>query len=296
VDVVVDYLRRVARGLVDGNVFFLASGLAFSILLALVPFLLLLITGASLLLGDAPDVAAQRIVTMVVALLPPDAGDAALLLREMVGDILRTRRAVGLGAAIGFVWTSTRLFGAMRTVLAMVLDHEDRSIVRGKLFDVVASGAALAFVVVYLVVVTWVGVVSDRGASLLGRVGVAVEPGGVAAWLGGRLLAMTVLAVGCYLLFRWLPRARPAPASAAAAAVCTAGLFEIARHLFGFALTRIGLASLYAGTIAVVVSVVFWTYYAALLFVVGAQVAAASELRREELRRLADPALPDPSS
>jgi hypothetical protein len=45
-------------------------------------------------------------------------------------------------------------------------------------------------------------------------------------------------------------------------------------------------SSLYTGTIAVVVAVVFWTYYGALLFLLGGELAQAVELRRLELAAL----------
>ena len=45
-------------------------------------------------------------------------------------------------------------------------------------------------------------------------------------------------------------------------------------------------SSLYTGTIAAIVAVVFWTYYGSLLFLIGGEVAQAAELRRAELRAL----------
>jgi len=70
-------------------------------------------------------------------------------------------------------------------------------------------------------------------------------------------------------------------------------LLEVARQLYTVFLVQLSPSSLYTGTIAVIVSVVFWVYYGALLFLLGAEVAQAHELRREELSRLAS--VPDPS-
>jgi membrane protein len=53
-------------------------------------------------------------------------------------------------------------------------------------------------------------------------------------------------------------------------------------------------SSLYTGTLAVVIAVVFWTYYAAFLFLVGGEVAQAVELRRAELAALRAVPLPSP--
>ena len=60
-------------------------------------------------------------------------------------------------------------------------------------------------------------------------------------------------------------------AGAAAAAL----LFELARWLFGLVVATFPPASVYSGTIGALVVVVFWTYYVALVFVLGAEVACA---------------------
>jgi membrane protein len=74
----------------------------------------------------------------------------------------------------------------------------------------------------------------------------------------------------------------------------TTVLFEAARELFRLLLTVVNPSSLYTGTLAVVIAVVFWTYYAAFLFLVGGEVAQAVELRRAELAALRAVPLPSP--
>jgi membrane protein len=59
-------------------------------------------------------------------------------------------------------------------------------------------------------------------------------------------------------------------------------MFEIARHVFSLLVRQFDPSSLYTGTIAVIVAVVFWTYYGALIFLVGGETAQAVELRRAE--------------
>lgn len=291
-DILRDYARRLYDGFGADNGFFLAGGVAFSLLLALVPFVLLLVVGLSFALGRQPEQAMETVVDLTQRFLPSNAFEASAVLRTMVEDVLRTRGAVGIGAAIGFIWTSTRLFGSLRAVLSIVLDRSDRGIVAGKLFDVVAALASTALVVAWAVVSSYLALVSERGTAVLGALGIRVEAIGVLGYLSGRAVGFLLLAVTFYALYRGLPSRRPSRDAAFFAATFAAVGFELARHLYGVVLGYVSPGTLYTGTIAVIVSVVFWMYYGAVLFVLGAEVAQAHELRAAELDALAH--VPDP--
>jgi membrane protein len=290
---VTDYGRRVVGGLADDNAFFLAGGVAFSLLLALVPFVLLLVVGLSFVLGRSPEQAAITVVALAESFLPRDAFEAAAVLRTIVDDVLRTRGAVGFGAGLGFVWTATRLFGSLRAVLAIVSDRDERGIVVGKLFDVGAAFVTTVLVVLWVVISTYLSIATDRGTAFLAGIGVRLDALGVLSYALGRTVGFVLLGVVFYGLYRGLPRRRPSREACLVAALVAATLFELARHLYALVWGQLSPSTLYTGTIAVIVSVVFWVYYAALLFLLGAEVAQAHELRRHELARLAS--VPDPS-
>jgi membrane protein len=291
-DTLRDYARRLAGGFAADNGFFLAGGVAFSLLLALVPFALLLVVGLSFALGRDPAQAMETVIDLTQHFLPPDAFEAGAVLRTMVEDVFRTRGAVGLGALLGFLWTSTRLFGSLRAVLAIVLDRGDRGIVAGKLFDAGAALVTAVLVVLWAVVSSYVALVGDRGASLLAGLGVRVDTIGALGYAVGRLTSFALLALTFFAAYRGLPQRRPGARAALVAAASAAVGFELARHLFGVLLGVAPPASVYTGTIAVIVSVVFWMYYGAVLFVLGAEVVQAHELRAAELAALAQ--VPDP--
>lgn len=262
---------------------FLAGGLAFNVLLALVPFVLLLIAGLSFFLNREPGEAARTVAGLVEGFLPQNAPSATMLLRDIVADVLKTRGAVSLYAAIGFAWFSTRLFGSLRSVLALIFDGTDRGIVVGKLFDFAATIVATFTVVTYVVLSTYLDLATTQGVMLLLRVGLRESAMSTITYVFGRILANAVVFLLFYALYRGLPRRRPTMRVAAVGAAAAALLFEIARHLFALLVARFDPSSLYSGTIAAVVATVFWTYYSALLFMIGGEVAQAYELRRGQL-------------
>lgn len=284
-----DIVRRVWNQSAADNVPFLAGGLAFNILLALVPFVLLLITGLSFLLGNQPAEAADTVTALVSQLLPNGSNAADALLRGVITDVLETRGAVTLYSAIGFAWFSTRLFGSLRSVLALIFDDTDRSIVFGKLFDLLATVVATMAVVVYVVFSAYLDLATTRGLTLLREVGLRESAMGSLTYLIGRVLAVLLVFGLFYALYRGLPRRRPSVRVALVGGATAAVLFELARHLFAILVRNADPSSLYTGTIAAIVAVVFWTYYAAFLFLIGGEVAQAYDLRQRELARLAEP-------
>lgn len=283
-----DILRRVWNQAAEDNVPFLAGGLAFNILLALVPFVLLLISGLSFLLGSEPAEAAITVTTLMEQLLPNEAPSASELLRGIVTEVLSTRSTVTIYSAVIFAWFSTRLFGSLRGVLALIFDGTDRGIVAGKAFDFLATIVATVAVVVYVVFSAYLDLATNRGFELLRMVGLQKDAMSGVEYLVGRLLAVSLVFALFYALYRGLPRRRPSVQVAAVAALTASILFEIARHVFALAVGAANPGSLYTGTIAAIVAVVFWTYYSAFLFLLGGEVAQAYDLRRSELKALRD--------
>jgi membrane protein len=251
--------------------------------LALVPFALLLISGTSFVLGSEPADAARTVTDLLDSLLPRGSPAPGELLRQLVEDVMRTRGAVGLYSAITFAWFSTRLFGSLRSVLALIFDGSDRGIVAGKLFDFGATFVTTIAVAVYVVFSAYLGLATTHGVALLIDLGLAKNTMGFVTYVIGRIVAVAVIVTLFFTLYRGLPRRRPPVRTALVAAGVAGLLFEIARYAFALLVQRADPSSLYTGTIAAVVGVVFWVYYAALLFVIGGEVAQAYDLRRVEL-------------
>lgn len=237
-------------------------------------------------MGRQPEDAANTIIGLIESLLPRDAPAPGQLLRQLVEDVMRTRGAVGLYSAITFAWFSTRLFGSLRSVLALIFDGTDRGIVAGKLFDFFATIVATFAVAVYIVFSAYLTLATTRGAELLMRFGLAEGAMGGLTYVLGRLLAVAVIIALFFALYRGLPRRRPPQRTALVAATVAGVLFECARYAFALLVKRADPSSLYTGTIAAVVAVVFWVYYSALLFLIGGEVAQAYDLRRMELTAL----------
>ena len=275
-----DVVRRAWNQGAEDNVLFLAGGLAFNVLLALVPFVLLLISGIAFFLGSQPDEAARTVTGLLQAFLPTDSITATDLLRTTIADVLYTRGTVTAYAAIGFAWFSTRLFGSLRSVLAQIFDGDDHSIVVGKLYDFLSTGVATVVIVVYIAMSTYLDLATTRGVALLTHLGLRADTMSGLAYVSGRLVGLSLVFGLFYALYHGLPRRRPSTRTALLAALTATTLFEIARNIFALLVRHFDPSSLYTGTIAAVVAIVFWTYYGSLLFLIGGEIAQAIQLRR----------------
>lgn len=268
----------------EDNVLFLAGGIAFNILLAAVPFFLLLVTGVTWILplffkGSLDS--ASAVQAFIDGLLPSHAEAADSPIHKLLTDVLSTRTSVGIYSAIGFVWFSTRLFGSLRTVLADVFDIEsERGIIEGKIFDIQITILGTLLFVASTAVSTYVTLATTRGVKILIGAGLATNVMGQVESAIGRLLAFVLIALMFFALYKYLPVRRVRAQTAWVAALFTAFMFELAKVVFGGYVRAFNPGSLYTGTITAIVVVVVWTYYAALIFILGGEVGQVYELRR----------------
>lgn len=276
-----DYARRVWDNSGEDNIFFLAGGLAFNILLATVPFFLLVVSGLAFMLGRDAASASSMLTSMLDALLPPQADTLRTAAYNILNDVVRSRASLAIYSAIGFVWFSTRLFGSLRTVLAEVFDVEnERGIVAGKIFDIKITVIASVLIVLYASVSAYLAIYTQSGVRMLGELGIRAEAiGSLQYWLG-QLIAFVVILAMFFALYKYLPLRRVRTRTAVIAAVFTTLLFELARHAFARMLASFHPGSFYTGTIAALVIIVVWVYYAALIFILGGEVGQVYELRR----------------
>lgn len=270
----------------EDNVLFLAGGIAFNILLAAVPFVLLLVWGLATLLNRSSAEANEVVSRYLDRLLPTHVETPDSATHKMIGDILKAHQTLGIWSAIGFVWFSTRLFGSLRTVLASVFDIEsERGIIQGKLFDIKITVLSTVLITAYTLISTYVLVATKSSVQVLEDLGIRSDVMGQARAWGTHLVASCILAVMFFALYKFLPVRRVRTKTAWVASIFTTLLFEGAKLIFGLYVSSFNPGSLYAGTVAAVVVVVFWVYYAALLFILGGEVGQVYELRRTRKRQ-----------
>jgi membrane protein len=280
-----DYAMRVWDNAGEDNVLFLAGGIAFNILLAAVPFVLLLVWGVALALHNRVE-ANQLVVHYLDRVLPAHYESPDAPQHKLIGDILGAHTKLGVWSAVGFVWFSTRLFGSLRTVLASVFDIEqERGIIQGKIFDIKITILSTVLITANTLISTYVLIATKASRQVLVDLGIREDVMGQASAWGTHLVGTVLLALMFFALYKFLPIRRVRTKTAWVAALFTTVMFELAKVAFNVYVDSFNPGSLYTGAVAAVVVIVVWVYYAALIFILGGEVGQVFELRRTRKRQ-----------
>jgi membrane protein len=262
---------------------------AFNVLLAGVPFLLLLTSGLGYVLGGTPDAAADLARAVVERLLPVGTSASSDMLAAAVADVVRTRAIAGIGGVVGFLWFSSYLFGSLRSVMAVVFGHgKERNFFVGKLWDFQLTLISVVLLTAWASVSTWLIVSSGRFGHALAARGLLTDATTGLEYLVTRALSVAVVVLIFFSLYRWLPKTRTPARIAFFGALAATALFEVAKWVFGVIVRDLAFTSVYTGTLGALIIIVFWSYYTALMFVLGAEFAVTvKEFESEERERAA---------
>jgi membrane protein len=273
-----DFAKRVYDKAGQDNIFFLAGGIAFNVLVAAAPFLLLLVAIFGVVLQATIADPQQAAIDYVLSILPASQGVIDFT-RVQIDAIIAGSTRAGLLGLFLFVWFSTRLIGSLRSVLREVFDlPEDRGIIAGKIFDIkmvivagtlflANTGTTVVLEAIHTYGIEWLGPRFEGGFRLIR-----------ALW--GQLLAFGFIFVMFLLIYRYLPARRTPWRIALVAATFTSVVWELLKAAFAWYVANVASYSSTYGALATLVVLVFWIYYSAVVFILGGEVAQVYDLTR----------------
>jgi len=275
-----EFTRRLWVKVVEDDVFFMASAVAFNLLVATLPLILLGIGVTGYVLSAQVQDPVEAIVMVAVGLLPAGSrgADPSGILRGIVAGVLDNRSGFTLWGALLFVWLSTRLVGTVRVALRDIFDiAQARGIIQGKIFDVQVVLVGVLLLTLNLGVVVGLETAVRFGVNILGL-------GGTALSAAERLLAQTVQVAAIWTLFlmiyRYLPARRIPWRATMVASTFTAICHEALKHGFSWYATQVADYSSTWGNLATVAIFFFWIYYEALVFILGGEVGQVYTMRK----------------
>jgi membrane protein len=244
--------------------FILAGALSYSFLLCVAPLALLLSSAAGFILQS--DQIAEYVLDSGMRLFP---GYGHEVLRTFV-VLTRERRVTGLLGAAGLIVFASQLFSLLRTVTNTAFEvSRGRGLVHGFAVDLLAviMLALLAVVLSSAMLVTLaIGKFSQQLMPSL-------EVGGWTRLAAAGFMYALLLAV-LFLVYRTAPNVRVPARAALAATLVVAVFWEAARWALTVYIARFGMYGEIYGSLGAVVAALVWIYYSAVIFVLGAEVAA----------------------
>lgn len=265
------YVRSITRKILDEDVLFLASGLAFNGILTMIPIMLLSASAIGIFLNSSQQ-GVRQLNDVLNAIFPPQPFATSIKesILKAVSDIVTYRRSLGLFGAAVLIWTATSLFDAVRSVLHRIYCLKRT---RGLLISIVHD-VGFVFLVFILFVVSNLAIWALTG---LQRLTLQVPPLAALeleqfthAVPTGIVVALT--GIMFYIVYRFIPDTRPPKAAGIISTVTTTILWVISGKVFAFYLSSFSSIGKIYGPYAFVLVLMFWIYYSSLVFVLGAIV------------------------
>lgn len=273
-----EFVARVYQKAAEDDIFFLAGGIAFNVLVAAIPFMFLIVALLGFILSAVVENPQQAVLQYVLQILP--ASRAVIdYTSALVEGVIGSRRQFTVVGVLLFVWISTRLIGTLRTALRDIFDlQEDRGILAGKLFDAQMVVVAGTLFVANTGITIAVEAIQTYGISLLG-----LQPGeqlkAIQAFYA-QTLAFGFIFLMFVLIYRYLPARRIPWRIALVAATFTSVSWELLKGGFAWYVSYAAERSTPYGALTTLILLVLWIYYSAVVFILGGEVAQVYEMNR----------------
>lgn len=250
-----------------------AAAIAYRVLFSLFPLTILLVSIFGLVLQD--DELRESVVDFLVDILPVSEEGRADVERSIEG-IATPLSAIGLISLLALLWGASGMMASIRLGLEAALKVDrGRPPVHAKIVDFVAIAAAGTLVLLVVGLSATGAFLSSLLDRLTEQLGIDTDPSG---WLLRDGVQIAIIGVTALLLYRFVPARRIRPRDALAGAIVTAltiwGATKILALIFG----DFSRYNLIYGSLAGVMTFLFFVYVVALLLLFGAEFAYAWSL------------------
>ncbi len=262
----------------DDDVFFMAGAIAFNVLIALFPLLIMGVGLTGILLSSRFSDPTGAVMAGVSEILPDAGVDLSGFVRGLTDGLVEQRTGFTVVGLIFFVLLATRLAGTVRTALREIFDvGRRRGIVAAKLFDVVVVLVGVVLLTLNLGVTVALSAAMAFVVDLLALQGWSLT---VAQRVFGMSLAFGSVWVLFLITYRYMPARRVPWRTAVIAATFTAVGHELLKTAFSWYATDVADYGSAFGNLATVAVLFFWIYYGSLVFILGGEFAQVSTMRK----------------
>jgi membrane protein len=255
------------------NAFFLARGIAFDIVVCLIPaiFLLFILFG---FLFESPQKTIQFMSSYLKSMIP---FSSQQVLRSLF-SVVKVKKVLGIVGVIGLLWTLSRVFGSIRTVLDTVFQvKEGRGLIQAKLFDLKMMFLSSLFFLGTVLITSIFSLLKKISGNFLEMKFLYL---GMPGELINIFLAFSFTLLLFFCLYKFIPYGRTLTKTAFAAALITSILWEIAKHGFRYYLFGVvDLGQVY-GSFGLLFALIFWVYYSCIVFILGAEIGWVLEHKK----------------
>jgi membrane protein len=268
------YVSRIAKKLVEEDILFLASGLAFNGILTMLPLMLLAASALGIFLNSSQAGIAQ-LKDVLDAIFPPQpfATNIKESILTVISDIIDYRQTIGIFAVVILMWTATSLFDALRSVLHRIYHlKKTRSFLVSLLHDVLFIFLIFILFVASNLSIWFFSLIENLIANFP-----ALKSLGLARYNEFVPTTVVVLltAIMFYIVYRYIPDTKPPKLAGVISTITTTLLWVVSGKLFALYLGKFSAIGKIYGPYAFILVLLIWIYYSSIIFVIGGIVGQA---------------------
>ncbi len=264
------YIGGLINRIDEHHAFLLAGGLAFSLFVCIIPFLLIMF----FLLGNVLNSqSVQSQVNLAISTIIPYEKYADFvkeIIFKRINEVIEYKNIAGLVGAFGLLFAASGLFSSMRTILNRVLGIETNvHFLLVKLRDF----ALVLMVILIFFITTLLSPILDLFIQAAQTIeSLEFFRGPIFEHFFITIISLVLIFILFLILYSTVPVRKLGKNSTLISAVWAAILWEIAKQGFGYYIHHFTTLGRIYGTYALVVVVAFWIYYSSIVFIVGAEI------------------------
>lgn len=254
----------------------LAGSITCFSLMALVPFLLLLVSLLGYLIGEHLEFY-SFLAARLVGFFP----EATAEITEALGDLVAYKK-IGLLTLAVYAYFSYQLYYSLeRAVNILFGSPGKRSLFASLLISLFGVTSGIILIIISFGATSIVSLLESRAGFLPGLI-----IGEVTALLVGFVLPVLLVFVSTSALYVVLPQKRIKYRHALAGALFTAMLIEAAKHVFTYyaAIKVTQMGNVY-GPLTAFIMFLLWVFYAACIFLMGAEIVRNQDAASQERQK-----------
>ncbi len=254
----------------EHHVFLFGGGLAFSIFLCIIPFVLIIFSVLGTILDST--YMQYQINLLIETIIPYEeyAEFVKKIIFARINEVVQYKTIAGIVGGFGLLFASSGLFSSMRTILNSIFGLKtEEPVLLAKLKD---FSLVLLVIIMFFITTILMPAINLIRQTVDEYYSIEFLKSGFVQDLILSLVSLLLIFLLFSILYYVVPKKKIAKKAVFVGAFWAALLWETAKQLFGFYLNNFAAFGKIYGTYALIVVVAFWIFYASVVFIIGAEI------------------------
>ena len=272
------YVKGCYKTISDDHTFLMGGGLAFSLILCVLPLILLMFA----VFGNILELTnfEQKISLFIHTLLPYKNATANIekIIFDRIQEVKYYRNIAGILGLIGLLFTASGLFSSMRTILNDVYNvKKNSSMIVGKLRDLLMMLIVIIFFLLSTTILPIIEILKDNTDTI--KFLQYIKINSLIKFMFS-MASFVIIYWLFFILYYFIPFKKQ-PKNVVNISAFIASLFwALAAQLFGFYVSNFAYFGKLYGAYVFIIVIAFWIYYSSIVFILGAEIGELYKQRK----------------